>query len=324
MGGEGPVNERTQAPVAAQVMSGIADKIATGVYAVGSLLPSCRKLAADLGVNKNTVTKAFGMLKESGLVKSLPGEGMLVIKRPSVDRNDAQYKLMASLDEALYQARVTGLEAEQVRASFQDALSRWYESVRLSMVLVECNQYDAVSLANHIRKELPLSVKAVLLPDFIAKADEFARENDLIVTTFYHLVEVKTALRPEDAAMVVALQDRPNVRSLLALAEIPKGRIGIVAGHERTVQTLERVLKEAGHEASERAVLDNPDKVRHLLYSCDTVVVSARCLSDLNKYGPVAHVVTVVFEVDAQSMDFLKTAVSHLVDFGNHTQVSRV
>ena len=316
------MEDRTQAPVAAQVMSGIMDKIATGAYPVGSVLPSCRKLAADLGVNKNTVTKAFGMLKESGLVKSLPGEGMLVIKRPSVDRKDAQYKLMSSLDETLYQARVMGIDAEQVRRVFQESLSKWYESVRLSMVLVECNQYDAVSLANHIRKELPLSVSAVLLPDFVARAEEFARENDLIVTTFYHLAEVKAALSPEDAAMVVALQDRPTVRSLLALAEIPKGRIGLVAGHERTVQTLERVLKEAGHEAADRAVLDNPDKVRHLLYSCDTVVVSARCLSDLNKYAPNAHVVTVVFEVDAQSMDFLKTAVAHAADLSGRTIVS--
>ena len=317
------VDERTQAPIAAQVMSGLADKIVTGVYPVGSVLPSCRRLATDLGVNKNTVAKAFGMLKESGLVKPLPGEGMLVVKRPSVDRKDAQRMLMASLDEVLYQSRVMGIGAEQVRAVFQDALSKWYESVRLSMVLVECNQYDAVSLANHIRKELPLSVNAVLLPDFVARVDSFVRENDLIVTTFYHLAEVKAALLPEDMARVVALQDRPTVRSLLALSEIPNGRIGIVAGHERTVQTLERVLKEAGHEASDRAILDNPDKVRHLLYSCDTVVVSARCISDLNKYAPTAHVVTVVFEVDSQSMDFLRTTVGHMVDQNGRKTVSR-
>lgn len=318
------MNDRTQAPVAAQVMAGIVDKIATGAYSVGSVLPSCRKLAVDLGVNKNTVTKAFGMLKESGLIRPLPGEGMLVIKRPPVDRKDAQYKLVASLDEMLYQSRVMGVEADYVRRAFQEALSKWYESVRLSMVLVECNQYDAVSLANHIRNELPLSVNAVLLPDFVANVDEFVRKNDLVVTTFYHLAEVKAAMRPDDAAKVVALQDRPNVRSLLALTEIPKGRIGVVAGHERTVQTLERVLKEAGREASDRAVLDDPDKVRNLLYSCDTVVVSARCLSDLNKYGPIPHVVTVVFEVDAQSMDFLKTAVSHLVDLDTHPSMSHV
>ena len=317
------MDERPQAPVAAQVMSGIVDKIVTGVYPVGSVLPSCRRLATDLGVNKNTVTKAFGMLKESGLVKPLPGEGMLVIKRPSVDRKDAQHILMASLDEILYQSRVMGIGPEQVRAVFHDALSKWYETVRLSMALVECNQYDAVSLANHIRKELPLSVNAVLLPDFVARVDTFLRENDLIVTTFYHLAEVKAALLPEDAARVVALQDRPTVRSLLALSEISSGRIGIVAGHERTVQTLERVLREAGHQASDRATLDDPDKVRHLLYSCDTVVVSARCLSDLNKYAPTARVVTVVFEVDAQSMDFLRTTVTHLVDQSNRRTVSR-
>lgn len=317
------VDERTQSPIATQVMSGIADKIVTGAYPVGSVLPSCRKLAIDLGVNKNTVTKAFGMLREAGLVKPLPGEGMLVVRRPSVDRKDAQHMLMASLDEILYQSRVMGIGAEQVRAVFQEALSKWYESVRLSMVLVECNEYDAVSLANHVRKELPLSVSAVLLPDFVARVDAFARDNDFIVTTFYHLAEVKAALPADDVARVVALQDRPTVKSLLALSEIPPGRIGIVAAHDRTLQTLERVLKEAGHEASDRATLDNPEKVRHLLYSCDTVVVSARCISELNKYSPTANVVTVVFEVDAQSMDFLRTTVTHKMDANNRRKASR-
>lgn len=317
------MNERTQSPVAAQVMSGIADKIVTGVYPVGSLLPSCRKLAADLGVNKNTVTKAFSMLRESGLVKPLAGEGMLVLKRPSVDRKDAQNMLVASLDEVLYQSRVMGIGAEQVREVFQDALSKWYESVRLTMALVECNEYDAVSLANHIRKELPLSVTAVLLNDFVAEAGRYVEDNDLIVTTFYHLAEVKAVLPPDDASRVVALQDRPTVKSLLALAGIPAGRIGIVAGHERTVQTLERVLKEAGHEASDRATLDDPEKVRHLLYSCDNVVVSARCLQDLNRYAPPANVVTVVFEVEAQSMNFLRTTVTHWMEVGSRRAASR-
>lgn len=122
------LDDRTQAPIAEQVRSGLVEKIATGVYSVGSVLPSCRKLAAELGVNKNTVTRAFSMLKEAGLVKPLPGEGMLVIKRPSVDRKDAQHKIMSLLNEILYQSRVMGIGAEQVRAMFEDSLSQWYES----------------------------------------------------------------------------------------------------------------------------------------------------------------------------------------------------
>lgn len=317
------LDDRTQAPIAEQVRSGLVEKIATGVYSVGSVLPSCRKLAAELGVNKNTVTRAFSMLKEAGLVKPLPGEGMLVIKRPSVDRKDAQHKIMSLLNEILYQSRVMGIGAEQVRAMFEDSLSQWYESAKLSMILVECNQYDAVSLANHIRKELTLSVSTVLLSDFVQRPGLYLQGCDLVVTTFYHLAEVRAALGPENDIMVVALQDRPNIRSLLALSEIPKGRIGIVAGHERTVQTMERVLKEAGHDGSDRATLDDPDRVRHLLATCDTVVVSARCLADLNKYAPTAHVVTVVFEVDGQSMDYLRTTVSHLIDLSNHAPLSR-
>lgn len=313
------VDDRTQAPVATRVMSGLVEKIATGVYPVGSVLPSCRKLATELGVNKNTVTRAFGMLKESGLVKALPGEGMLVLKRPSVDRKDARRKTVALLNEVLYQSRVMGIGAEQVRAIFEECLAEWYKSAQLSMALVECNQYDAVSLANHIRRELGLPVSTVLLPDFEAAPDSYVQRHDLVITTFYHLAEVRAVLRPDDHSRVVVLQDRPSIKSLLALSEIPKGKTGIVAGHERTVQALERVLKEAGRDASDWAILDDPDRVRYLLSSYDTVVVSARCLTDLNKYAPTARIVTVIFEVDGQSMDYLRTTVSHMIELNSKT-----
>lgn len=305
---------KSDSPVAARVMSGIADKIAAGVFPVGSVLPGCRKLASKLGVNKNTVAKAFSLLKETGVVKSLPGQGMLVVRRPTVDLKGAENSVEASFDEALYRARVTGIGADQVQRMFESSLSKWYKTQQLSLTLVECNPYDAASLANHVRMELPVTVTPVLLSEFLENAEGIAKESDLIVTTFYHLAEVNAVLGSSSSAKVVALQDRPNVHSLLALSKLQATRIGVVAVNERTVRILEDLIGMAGHKVSHRALLEDPDEVRRLLYSVDTAVVSARCLQGIDKFAPKIPVTAVVFEVDVQSMELLRNMVTEVLE----------
>ncbi|MDP2856374.1 MAG: hypothetical protein Q8P50_00120, partial [Bacillota bacterium] len=49
-----------------------------------------------------------------------------------------------------------------------------------------------------------------------------------------------------------------------------------------------------------------------LLKSTDAIIVSERCRSDLSGYAPEAPVITMSFEVDQQSKEFLKRKVQDL------------
>ena len=44
----------------------------------GDKLPSVRELAKELGVNPNTVAKAFQMLERDGLINTVPGRGSFI------------------------------------------------------------------------------------------------------------------------------------------------------------------------------------------------------------------------------------------------------
>lgn len=57
--------------------------IQAGVYAPGERLPSVRTIASDIGVNPNTVAKAFSLLEEQGYIRSLPKKGMYVAYPPA-------------------------------------------------------------------------------------------------------------------------------------------------------------------------------------------------------------------------------------------------
>ncbi len=56
--------------------------IARGVYKDGEKLPSVREAAVELGVNPNTVSKAYTLLEEEGLVRTLPKKGAFVTASP--------------------------------------------------------------------------------------------------------------------------------------------------------------------------------------------------------------------------------------------------
>ncbi len=60
-------------PIYLQIILFIKRGLIAGTVANGDELPSRRVLSALLGVNPNTVQKAFALLEEQGLISSRPG-----------------------------------------------------------------------------------------------------------------------------------------------------------------------------------------------------------------------------------------------------------
>ena len=52
--------------------------IRLGVIKVGEKLPSVRVAAGELGVNPNTVQRAYSLLEERGFIRSMPKKGAFV------------------------------------------------------------------------------------------------------------------------------------------------------------------------------------------------------------------------------------------------------
>ena len=51
-------------------------------------LPSCRSLATSLGINPNTVQKAYNVLENEGYIKVLPKKGVYVIYDNKESKNE--------------------------------------------------------------------------------------------------------------------------------------------------------------------------------------------------------------------------------------------
>ena len=62
--------------------------IILGVIKPGEKLPSVRVAAGDLGVNPNTVQRAYSLLEEKGFIRSMPKKGAYVIYKRGHTQTD--------------------------------------------------------------------------------------------------------------------------------------------------------------------------------------------------------------------------------------------
>ena len=85
--------------------------IRLGVLREGEKLPSCRALAMQLGINPNTVERAFGELERRGLVRTIPKKGAFVHRIC-----DAAAHARAEAVRQLKEMRAAGLTAREVYA----------------------------------------------------------------------------------------------------------------------------------------------------------------------------------------------------------------
>ena len=65
-------------PIYAQLMDTLKRRIITGRYLPGEKLPSVRELAAEAGINPNTVQRAFSELEREGLIYTQRATGKSV------------------------------------------------------------------------------------------------------------------------------------------------------------------------------------------------------------------------------------------------------
>lgn len=71
-------------PIYEQICRSICSEIAKGLLKENDKLPGARALAKDLGLNPNTVAKAYSRLEHDGIIYSVAGKGCFVSGRQGI------------------------------------------------------------------------------------------------------------------------------------------------------------------------------------------------------------------------------------------------
>jgi len=118
------IDARAALPVYEQIREQVTRMAVLGTLPAGTRLPTIRQLAADLGIAKGTVAKAYSLLESTAVVESRGHKGTFVLGPDRADDLGAAAGLRDAAEAYVVSARQAGrdLEAalEELRAAWGD------------------------------------------------------------------------------------------------------------------------------------------------------------------------------------------------------------
>ena len=106
-------------PIYLQIVRYVERGVAAGTIADGEELPSRRVLSAQLGVNPNTVQKAYRLLEEEGLIQSHAGTKSYMVLSPERVEALRSELLAQDIRETVSGLKQLGLSREAALALIQ-------------------------------------------------------------------------------------------------------------------------------------------------------------------------------------------------------------
>jgi DNA-binding transcriptional regulator YhcF (GntR family) len=106
-----------------QLIEHIQNMIITGVYKPGEKLPSVRNMAAEAGVNPNTMQKSLMELERAGLVFTNRTSGRYITTDEALIRGLKNQYIKGQINELLEKIEQFGFESEEVLELITEAIS---------------------------------------------------------------------------------------------------------------------------------------------------------------------------------------------------------
>ena len=111
---------KSRQPIYEQLYNSFAKMAALHVMHGGEQLPSVRALAQRLGINPNTVQKAYQLLERDGIIYSIPGKGSFIGETTRLERE--RLEAAEELKNSVVKAEKVSLTPEEIRGIVEEAL----------------------------------------------------------------------------------------------------------------------------------------------------------------------------------------------------------
>ena len=116
------IDRRLEDPVYEQVANQLRGLIASSTMPPGTQLPSVRQLAGDLGVNLNTIARAYRLLADEGFLVIQDRTGA-VVKEPARQVEDSTIaKHLEELRTILARLRQAGMTGDELLKSVREEI----------------------------------------------------------------------------------------------------------------------------------------------------------------------------------------------------------
>lgn len=101
-------------PIYLQVVEKIKMQILSNTLKPGDKLPSVRELALELGVNPNTIQRAFLELEREGFIRTERAVGRYVAENPQLIQQYKQHQIHESIHNFLEHMQSLGMSKKEI------------------------------------------------------------------------------------------------------------------------------------------------------------------------------------------------------------------
>lgn len=117
------LNQTSRTPIYQQIHEQVLIQIACGLLKPNDQLPGVRTMAIELGINPNTVMKAYVELEREGFIYSLAGKGSFV-SEPIMDVSVLRQGKLAEIEELLVKVMPYGIKKDEILRLIESVFAR--------------------------------------------------------------------------------------------------------------------------------------------------------------------------------------------------------
>lgn len=111
------ISNQSELPIYAQIREQLKEQILNGQIAEGTVLPSIRSLAKDVGVSVITTTRAYNDLEQEGFITTIQGKGSVVL---STDNQMLKEQFLMRIEQGI---RTAAESAKKIGMSKEELIS---------------------------------------------------------------------------------------------------------------------------------------------------------------------------------------------------------
>ena len=110
-----PVEFDPMRPIYLQIMEAVKKSAVRGIHAPGVQQPSVRDMSTTMGVNPNTMARAYQELEREGFIETRRGEGSFVTREPGRIDDERRRLTAAACQQFSEQILDLGLTSSQLQ-----------------------------------------------------------------------------------------------------------------------------------------------------------------------------------------------------------------
>jgi len=110
------IDIRDRRPLYEQLVENIKELVRQGVFRKDDYLPSVRSLAGELGINPNTIQKAYSELERQGITMTISGRGSMICAEGEDLLKESKEKLFSELKQMVMRADALSVSRSELTA----------------------------------------------------------------------------------------------------------------------------------------------------------------------------------------------------------------